>query len=161
MVEIIESDLPTVGKKFSVKLANEGVLTIIVYLTGKRDIYYENQKTGERVVFPLTDEEARKISPIIGGTYFRPTLIDQLQASLTKGVNIEWVKVPKTFDAAGRVIKDLDVRKKTDASIIAIIRGDATIPNPNPSTKINPDDTLVVIGTADNIVKLKGLIGLS
>ncbi|MFA5771522.1 MAG: TrkA C-terminal domain-containing protein [Thermoplasmata archaeon] len=161
MVEIIESDLPTVGKKFSMKLANDGMLTIIVYLTGKRDIYYENQKTGERVVFPLTDEEARKISPIIGGTYFRPTLIDQLQASLTKGMNIEWVKVPKTSDIAGKVIKDLDIRKKTDASIIAIIHGDATIPNPNPSTTINADDTLVVIGTADNIAKLKGLIGLN
>lgn len=158
MVEIIESDLPTVGKKFSVKLANDGLLTIIVYLTGKRDMYYENQKAGERVVFPLTDEEARKISPIIGGTYFRPTLIDQLQASLTKGVNIEWIKVPKTSDVAGKVIKDLDIRKKTDASIIAIVRGDTTIPNPNPSTTINVDDTLIVIGTAENIVKLKGMI---
>ena len=161
MVEIIESDLPSVGKKFVLKTSSNATLTIIIYLSGRREVYYEDQKSNERIVFSLTDEEARKISPILGGTYFRPTVIDQLQAALTKGVNIEWVRVPKTSQITGKVIKELDIRKITNTSIIAIVSGNETIPNPSPSTKISADDVLVVIGTPENINKLRELIGQS
>jgi len=47
----------------------------------------------------------------------------------------------------GKTIKDLNLRANTDATIIAIVRGDKSITNPSGKEKIQPKDTLVITGS--------------
>ncbi len=46
----------------------------------------------------------------------------------------------------GETISELDIRAKTGATIIAIVRNGKAIPNPSPNEKIRGHDTLVLVG---------------
>jgi len=48
---------------------------------------------------------------------------------------------------AGKTIADLNLRKETDATIIAIVRKGTTITTPTPKEILQPSDTLVITGT--------------
>lgn len=48
---------------------------------------------------------------------------------------------------AGKSIKELDLRKITGATIIALIRNDKPITNPSPETRIASGDLLVLVGS--------------
>ncbi len=46
----------------------------------------------------------------------------------------------------GETISELDIRAKTSATIIAIVRNGKAIPNPSPNERIRGHDTLVLVG---------------
>ncbi len=46
----------------------------------------------------------------------------------------------------GETINELDIRAKTGATIIAIVRNGKAIPNPSPNERISGNDTLVLVG---------------
>ncbi len=48
--------------------------------------------------------------------------------------------------AANRTIRELHLRKKTGATLIAIVRGEKPFINPNPDFRIEPSDCLVLVG---------------
>ena len=52
---------------------------------------------------------------------------------------------------AGKTIGRADVREATGCTIIAIERGDETVTEIGPDTRIEPDDELVVVGTDEGI----------
>ena len=69
------------------------------------------------------------------------------------------VTVPRSTTVDGVAISELDIRKRTEASIVAIVRDDGTsIPNPDPGTPIERDDVLVVIGTVEAVDRLKAML---
>jgi K+/H+ antiporter YhaU regulatory subunit KhtT len=49
--------------------------------------------------------------------------------------------------AAGKTVRELDLATKTDANIVAVVRGDKPIVNPPPDFRLMPADTLVLVGT--------------
>ncbi|NOY64671.1 MAG: hypothetical protein GXO97_04640 [Nitrospirae bacterium] len=51
----------------------------------------------------------------------------------------------------GCSIKDLNLRKKTGATIIAIKRGENLIQNPSPSTELKEGDIVWLIGSKQEI----------
>ena len=57
--------------------------------------------------------------------------------------------------AAGRTLADLDLRARTGALIIAIRRGDQSLPSPPPDTRIEPGDLLYLMGSAADITRAR------
>lgn len=155
MEEIFEAELPGVGKKYTLKLGEESTLDIVVHEDGRREIYYE-EAGKEPVVITLSDELARKVGLILAGAYFKPTPVEALSSALAGRVKIEWIRVGK---GAGRTIGELDIRRRTGASVIAIVRGEETIPNPSADTEIKAGDVLIAAGKLEEIQKLKELVG--
>ena len=49
--------------------------------------------------------------------------------------------------AAGRSLRDLDLRKKTGATIIAVVRGERSMTSPPPDLLLEPGDDLVLMGS--------------
>ena len=47
----------------------------------------------------------------------------------------------------------------TSSGIVAIVRGDGAIPAPAPDARLEPGDTLVVVGTARGVKELAKLLG--
>ena len=73
-------------------------------------------------------------------------------------LSFEEIEIQPTCDAAGRSIRDLRVREKTGASIIAVRRDDGTFDTrPTPDTTLKEGDVLVGVGTADEIRALEDL----
>ncbi|MCJ2540212.1 MAG: potassium transporter TrkA, partial [Candidatus Thermoplasmatota archaeon] len=113
----------------------------------------------EPSVFSLTELEAREVSSILVGTYYKLRPLEMLEEAMESKAGLHSVTVPRSTTAAGRPIGELDIRKRTESSIVALVRDDGTsLPNPDPSTTIERDDVLVVIGTVEAVERLKVLL---
>ena len=158
MNEIAESELPGIGKKFTLSTVEGGTVTVIVHLTGRRDVYYSEEEEGNPAYFALTDEEARRLSAVLGDTFYKPTPMDILRTALSSSAGIELVRITAGSSAGGRSLKELDVRRQTGVSVLAIQRGPNTLANPSAGTVLEKDDLLVVMGSAEEVRKLDRLI---
>ena len=59
----------------------------------------------------------------------------------------EVVRVEAASPAAGRTLKDLDLRRRTGATVIAVVRDGRHVPNPSPDVALEPGDDLVLVGS--------------
>ena len=53
--------------------------------------------------------------------------------------------------AAGRTLKELDLRRLTGTSVIAVVRGEQSYPNPSSDLRLEPGDCLVLVGGHEEI----------
>ncbi len=160
MYQIRESDLPGIGHKFQMDTNSGDKLVVVIHEDGKRQIFTFRPDDPEEsvLVATLDDEEARKLAAIIGGMAYTPKALQSLEIELNDLV-IDWYKVPGDAKAAGKTIGELQMRQKTGASIIAIVEPNKQkLLNPGPSAAIQPQATLVVIGTRDQVRALKDLV---
>jgi TrkA domain protein len=159
MSEITETELPGIGKRFKMNLKKGGALTVVVRMDGERDVYFRETEDEEPTVVSLTELEAREISSILVGTYYKLRPLEMLEEAMEHKAGLHSVNVPRSTAVAGKPIGELDIRKRTDASIVAIVRDDGTsLPNPDPTTTIEREDVLVVIGTVEAVERLKALL---
>ena len=150
-MDVREVDLPGVGKKFALTTDDGERMTIIIHHTGDREIY--NFREGEDFPFHalrLEDEEARQVAAILGGSYFQPSGGASMDLVLEQ-LSIEWVKIDAGSKLSGRSIGDLDIRKHTGATVLALLRGKQVIANPQPEELILVGDTVVVAGTTEQV----------
>ncbi|MDQ1271907.1 MAG: TrkA domain protein, partial [Planctomycetota bacterium] len=84
------------------------------------------------------------------GTYFQP-VIEEEQKLAMKNVTMEWIKIEFNSTLANKMIEELDIRKKTGVTITTIIRGETVIPNPTSTEIIRPDDTIIIIGSNEQV----------
>jgi len=61
---------------------------------------------------------------------------------------LEWVRLPETSRLAGRTIGAAEIRHRTGASIVGILREGQLTTNPGPDCLLEAEDLLAVIGTA-------------
>ncbi len=158
MADITENELPGIGKKFTLETVEGGTVTVIVHLSGRRDVYYTMDDDAKPTFFGLTDEEARRLSAVLGDTFYKPTPMDMLRSALPAGGGIDLVQITEGSAAAGRTLGELDVRRRTGVTVLGIRRGEETIPNPPASATILKDDYLIVMGGGEELQKLERLI---
>ena len=150
-MDIKEIDLPGVGKKFAITTNAGDRVTIIIHNTGHREVY--NFRQGEDFPFHalrLEDEEARKLAAVLGGAYFQPAVAGSVEMILDQ-LSIEWVKLQDGSPFAGRTISELEIRKRSGASLIAILRGGTALPNPQPDSRLEAGDTVVAVGSREQM----------
>ena len=158
MAEITENELPGIGKKFTLETAEGGTVTVIVHLTGGRDVYYSEGEDARPTVFALTDVEARRLSAVLGDTFYKPAPMEVLRQALPAGGGIDMVQIKEGSAAVGRSLGELDVRRQTGVTVLSIQRGEEKISNPPASTRLMKDDFLIVMGDAGELRKLDRLI---
>ncbi|MEN3027814.1 MAG: potassium transporter TrkA, partial [Aquificaceae bacterium] len=117
-MEIREVDLPGIGKKYSFSLKEGRNLVLVIYNTGKREIYLmEDEETA--CVFDLTEEEAKELGFLLAGALYQPIKSEKMEIIL-KEVVMEWVKVETGSNLINRTIAELQIRRTTGVSVIAI-----------------------------------------
>ncbi|MGB9965374.1 cation:proton antiporter regulatory subunit [Halobacterium sp. CBA1126] len=153
-----ETDLPNVGRKFELDLADGGQLSVVIGHDGTRTLYRLPERGGdaERVA-ELTGEEARQFGAILGGAYFQPAESETADVPVGDG-RIEWFDVPADSPLAGSSVADSALRTETGATLLAIQRGSDTIANPDPGEVIEPGDVLVTLGTQEEQRGLGALV---
>ncbi|NPA53525.1 MAG: cation:proton antiporter regulatory subunit [Aquificae bacterium] len=152
-MEFKESDLPGIGRKFSIITASGDKITVIVHVTGKREMFvFEPDDFDEPACdVVMTEEEANQLGSVLMGAYFRPEQ-EREKELLLENLAIEWLKVPPNSPLAGKTIKEAQIRLKTGVTVIAIMKpGQKTIVNPSPDVKIEAGDTVVIVGTREQV----------
>lgn len=157
---ITESDLPGVGKKFEVDLEADGeTLVIVVHNTGKRDVYVKpDEDADSEQVFELSDQLARKVGSILEGAYFQPIQTEERATTLGDGTIIEWFDVEGGAALEGETIGEILEDERINAAIVAVQRGDEAIPATSPDKQLQQGDTVVAVGTTDDLETFEGLI---
>jgi TrkA domain protein len=155
---VYEAEVPGVGKKFELETRSGERLIVLIHHDGKREVYRrpEEGADSERL-FGLSDSDARTFGSIIEGAHFQPVDLDEVQVPLGEAI-IEWVEVGERSPVAGTTLGEADLRSQTGASVIAIQRGEETLPNPEPSQELRSDDILVSLGTREEQSKLEALV---
>ena len=153
-MKLKETDLPGIGKKFSIITSHNDKIDVIIYINGKRELFiFEKDDYDEPVAnVILNEEEANQLGSILMGVYFKPET-EETKECLLKNLVIEWIEVDENSPLVNHTLKDLQIRQKTGASVISIIRGDKTIINPSPDEVIKKGDTLVLVGSREQIEK--------
>jgi len=113
-----------------------------------------------RNVITLQVELIRKqgYSMLRGLALPRQTLdqLDQILAATTT----ESFMVPKRSPAAGRSIRDLQLRKMTGATVIAVVRDGQPSTNPSPDFVMQPGDILVMVGSHGQLDQALARLGV-
>lgn len=149
-----ESELPGVGTKYWMKLENGKTITIIKHESGRYEIAYLPQDNEIPEYYSeVTEEEAIEIGSILAQKIHQK-IVEKMDI-LVKNLIIEWFKISSNFEP--KTIGDIQIRKKTGVSVVAIIREKETIPSPGPQDHILPQDVLLIVGKKESIEAFKKL----
>jgi TrkA domain protein len=103
-------------------------------------------------VIDLTAQEAQQIGGILSQTSFQA---DPSRELVMKELTIDWLTLPAHHLLTEKSIRELAVRQRTGASIVAILREGKAVINPDPDEVLRAGDTLMVIGNADQVHSFK------
>lgn len=160
MKQIREIDLPGIGKKFQMDTQSGDKLVVVVHDDGRREMYhfyYDN--TDESIsMITLNDSEARNLAGILGGMVYQPKALENMEVALSDMV-IEWYKVEPHYCSIEKSIGELEMRRRTGVTVMAIIEKDNTkVVNPGPEKIIHAGSTIVLMGERHQVKAGKELL---
>jgi voltage-gated potassium channel len=82
--------------------------------------------------------------------------VNMVTASRASGLSFEQIEIPQGWAESGHAIRDLHVRRRTGASIIALQKTTGEFDTrPDGNTVLEAGDVIVGVGTADEIAALE------
>ena len=72
---------------------------------------------------------------------------------------VDDVVVGADSELTGHTLRDLDLRRRIGISVIAIVRQDASFPNPGPDVGVEAGDQLIVMGEPEQVRSLREIAG--
>ena len=158
MAEIAETQLPGVGVRHEFTTSSGERVGVISHRSGRRELIVYDRQDPDRStsVLNLSPDDTRTLSEILGTSHVSAT-VAAVQQQL-EGVAIEWLTVPHGSRFAGATIADGQFRTRTGSSVVAVIRGDLTIPAPGPELRFEGGDIAVAVGTPRGLEELRTLL---
>jgi CPA2 family monovalent cation:H+ antiporter-2 len=83
----------------------------------------------------------------IGAT---PELLEETRKIVMGGI-LETAQVMKGSEAAGRTLAELDLRRKTGATVLSVVRNEVPEPTPDGPTRLEAEDLVVLYGPHEAI----------
>ncbi len=158
MTEVRESELPGVGIRHEFTTTDGVRLSVVTHRSGRRELCVANRDDPDafRPVVILDEEDSRTLAELLGASAVVRDLHDLKQR--VEGLAIDWLPVREDSPYAGATIGDARIRTRTGVSVVAVIRGDDTLPAPGPQQGLRAGDYLVVVGTPRGIEDLVTLL---
>jgi TrkA domain protein len=157
-VELFETPLPGVGVRYEFTSTAGDRLGVIVRRDSRREVlvYDERDPDACRATIALNGEEAATLVELLGGTKVTERVSDLRHE--VEGLSIEWVTLEPGRGLTGRTIGDGRIRTETGSSVVAVIRGDRSIPGPGPEFELAAGDVALVVGSIDGVQRAQRLL---
>ena len=155
-----ETELPGVGTKHSFDLESGEELVIVEHRAGRWELARVDAEGSTTPVLQLQPKEASELGRIL----LRGEIVqeDPRKQLLFEQIGIEWATLEADSPLVGRSLQESQIRVRTGANVIAVLRGEESIPSPTPDTEFRAGDTLVLIGHPEQIKSfLAAFINLS
>jgi len=157
MVNVERTELPGVGVRYDFVTGAGARVGVLVHRTGRRELLVYDSRDADscRAVIRLEPEEAGTLTELLGTSQ----VSEQLAAmQRIEGLAIDWLTVAESSACAGRTLRDSALRELTGVSVVAVVRGDETIPAPAPDFQLATGDSVVAVGTPEGIAQLFALL---
>ncbi|SFP75213.1 cation:proton antiporter regulatory subunit [Salibacterium halotolerans] len=151
-MDVKVADLPGIGKKMTFYTAQGNMIVLVTHHTGKRELYFFQEPDDDEPDFSmeLMSNETRELGAQLLGAIFQPVDSDQMKLFRSK-VIVEWIELQESSLFAGKTIGDSEVRKKTGVSVVGVFRNNEVIASPDVNERLEPGDTIMVIGKKSQI----------
>jgi TrkA domain protein len=156
-LDFVVEDLPGVGRSYQMTGANGGRIAVVVHHSGRRVVYGRNPGAGQASAVEVGDHQARKLGTIRGGAFFKPAVVEEVEA-VFEDLLIDWVALEPNSPGVDKSIAELEIRRTTGVTIIAIIRGAQAITAPEPSEIMRAGDRLVIVSRRQDIGPFRDLV---
>jgi TrkA domain protein len=158
MAEVRETKLPGVGVRHDFTTQSGQEVSVLVHRDGRREIlaYDRDDPDSCSSLLQLSADDTRTMSELLGGS--RVTEAVEAVQQQIEGLAIEWIELPGSSPAVGTTIGEGELRSRTGASIVAIIRGESTIAAPGPEVAFAAADVVVAVGTDDGLAALRDVL---
>lgn len=155
MAEVTETQLPGVGVRYEFRTDDRDTVGVVHHHSGRREIVVYDRKDPDyaRSVLELSADDSRTLSDLLGASQVTEALAAVQQR--IEGLTLEWIEVTDESSMANRSIGDGQLRTRTGASVVAVIRGDTSEPAPSPDYVLEPGDVVVAVGTAEGLELLR------
>jgi TrkA domain protein len=150
-VNVEVTPLPGIGVRQDFQTRAGRRVGVITYRDGRAEllVYRLDDPDACSASTPLTGEEASTLGSLLGA----PHLVEQIRGQnrgLT-GIETHQIAIVPGSRFDGAVLGDTEMRTRTAASIVAIIRGGAVHPSPRPDFDLRGGDLMVVVGTEEGL----------
>ena len=157
MPDVSEIRLPGVGVRHDFTTGDGERVGVLSHRSGRREIVVYDRDDPDRcsMVLHLSPSDATTLAELLGAPH-----VSEAIASVQRieGLAIDWITVPEASPFVGASIGEGRFRSRTGASIVAVVRGDTTIPGPGPDHRFQAGDVAVAVGTADGLGQLRELL---
>lgn len=157
-IEVREVTLPGVGKKYVMGLRAGGSMAVVVRPDGERQLHHFLEHADRpRDVVRVDAEEAQQLANLLGRPVVQAPSVEDLDL-VFGAMEIDWVPLGAASPLAGRALGASQMRQRTGASVIAILRDGRALANPDIDTVFEPGDTLLLIGSPAQTHAARALI---
>ena len=158
MAKIEETALPGVGVRYEFNTDDGRRVGVVHHRIGRRELFVCRADDPDVAVvnIKLSDDDSHALSEALGGS----TVIENLThlQQQVEGLAIDWLPVEERSPYAAGTIGDARIRTRTGVSVVAVIRREQAIPAPGPEFRLDPGDTLVVVGTPEGVQQLQEIL---
>jgi len=154
MPEIEETKLPGVGVRHEFTTAAGERVAVLTHRSGRREIAIYDRRDPDacHTVLHLDSDDTRSLTELLGGSQVSE-VIGAVQQQV-EGIAIDWI----TLTSGGSTIADGQLRTRTGASVVAVLRDGATIAAPGPEVQLLAGDVVVAVGTPEGLDQLRALL---
>ena len=158
MAEVSETRLPGVGIRHEFTTSGGERVAVISHRSGRRElvVYDRADEDAATTLLHLSRDDTRTMAELLGAAQVSEAVAAVQQQ--IEGLAIDWIRIPETSPMAGATIADGQFRTRTGASVVAIVRGDTTIPAPGPDQRLDAGDVAVAVGTPKGLEELRHLV---
>jgi TrkA domain protein len=157
-VDIQNTVLPGIGVRQEIELRQGNRLSVVTRRNGLRELVLYDAKDPDSAAATaeLTSEEADTLAELLGAPQltFRLQVLQQQAAGLV----VEQLPVPDDSPYAGRVLGDTQIRSRTGASVVAVLRQSGVVPSPVPDFQLHGGDLVVVVGMREAVDTVAGIL---
>lgn len=159
MPDVTEIQLPGVGVRHEFTTAGGERVGVLAHRTGRREVVVYDRGDPDRctTILHLSPDDTRTLTDVLGATQVSEVLAAVQQR--IEGLAIDWVTIPAQSPIVGTSLGEGQFRSRTGVSIVAIARGDTTIPAPGPDHRFEAGDVAVGVGTPAGLGQLRELLG--
>ncbi len=158
MADVTEVRLPGVGVRHEYTTAEGERIGVLSHRSGRHEIvvYDRDDPDRSRAILHLSADDTRTLAELLGAPHLSEALAS---VQRVEGLAIDWVTVAPRSAAAGSTIGEGRYRAVTGASIVAVLRGETTVPSPGPGQRLEAGDVAVAVGTPEGLARLRELLG--
>jgi K+/H+ antiporter YhaU regulatory subunit KhtT len=111
-LDFVVEDLPRIGRSYQMTGTNGGRITVVIHHSGRRVVHGLNVGADQASAVELSDQQARKLGAILAGAFFKPAVVEEVEA-VFEDLLIDWVALEPTSPGVDKSIAELEMRRTT------------------------------------------------